>query len=109
MPADAPIACTLTAAEVPERMAQIAALGADALTSAQLTGAHAVLRFQNGAATRERLADIVAAEATCCAFLAMRLDDEDDAVVLTIDGPPETEPVLGDLVAAFESSTGVAP
>ena len=108
MPADVPISCTLTPDELPERMAQIAALGADALISAQVTGRHAVLRFQASAGTRERLATIVAAEAKCCAFLTMRLDVETDAVVLRIDGPEGTAPILRDMVDAFGPTEDLA-
>lgn len=108
MTADVPIACTLTAADVPERLAQIAELGADTLISAEQTGTHAVLLFRSGAATDQRLAVVVAAEATCCAFLTMRLNVEDDSIALTIDGPPEAEPVVRDLVAAFTSDGELA-
>jgi hypothetical protein len=108
MTAGVPIACTLTAAEVPQRMAEIAALGAGSLVSAQITGARAVLRFRARPGTRERLETIVAAEAKCCAFLTMRLDGRGDALVLTIDGPHDAEPVLRDLVAGFGVAADVA-
>lgn len=107
-PTDVPIACTLTSAEIPERMAEIASLGAQALTSAQLTGTRAVLRFRPAAQTRERLAVIVEAESKCCASLTMDLRSEDDALVLTIGGPESAEPVLRDLVGAFGITVEVA-
>jgi hypothetical protein len=43
----------------------------------------------------------VAAEASCCAFLAMGVADEADAVALTIEAPEDAEPVLAELVEGF--------
>jgi cytochrome c-type biogenesis protein len=96
-----PIACTLTAAELPKRMAEMAAVGQASLIALQ-TGEHfAQLRFRREADTAERLAAIVAAESGCCGFLAMRLDDEPGALRLTIEAPEGAEPVLDELVEAF--------
>ena len=105
MSAQPPIACTLTAAEMPARRAQMRALRRD-LVGAEAHGAHAVVRFRPAAATRERLAAVVAAESRCCAFLRMRLSDDAGAAVLTIDGPAGSEPVVGELVAAFSAGHG---
>ncbi|MGZ6697306.1 MAG: hypothetical protein ACXVFL_16910 [Solirubrobacteraceae bacterium] len=99
MTTEPPIACTLTEAEMPARRVEMAALARD-LVSADVQEAHAVLRFRQAAAARERVAAFVAAESRCCAFLHMRLRDDPDALTLTIDGPPDAEPVLGELVAA---------
>ncbi len=96
-----PIACSLTVDEVPDRLAQIAALGEAALQSAEVQGARAVLRFRARPGTREQLEALVAAEAKCCAFLQMDLGDAPGAVVLTIRSEPGGEPVLADLVGAF--------
>jgi hypothetical protein len=115
------IACTLAELEMPARRAQMAVLGRD-LVGAEVQGAHAVLRFgpaagtreaahavlrfRPAAGTRERLAAFVAAESRCCAFLRMQLRDDADALVLTIDGPAGSEPVVGELVAAFTAAQG---
>ena len=107
MPTAVPIACSLTAAELPERMAQIAALGADALAASEVAGSQAVLRFRPRAGTRERLRAVVAAEARCCPFLTMRLDDHVGELVLTIEGPPDAGPVVRDLAAGFGAAPGV--
>jgi hypothetical protein len=50
---------------------------------------------------RARVDVIVAAESECCAFLAMRVSDEPDAIVLTIQAPNDAAPVLAQLVDAF--------
>ena len=99
-----PIACSLTASQLPVRLAEIAALGADALLDAHQHGTRAELRFTPGAAVRERVDAIVAAEARCCAFLAMRVTDAPGAVRLSIDAPAAAEPVLREMLAAFRGA-----
>lgn len=101
MPAELPIACSLTAEELPRRLGEMAALSRAALTGTRTGPGHAELRFARAAGVRERVAAIAAAEARCCAFLAMRVRDEPAAVVLEIDAPPHAELVLAELVAAF--------
>jgi hypothetical protein len=98
-PTDLPIACSLTATELPRRLAEMADLGRAALVSVQRTPSHAELRF--GAEVRERVAAIVAAESRCCGFLTMRVSEEGDRVALAIDAPEGAEPVLDELVGAF--------
>jgi hypothetical protein len=101
MPAELPIACSLSAAELPERLAAIADLGRAALLAARIDPTSAELRFAAGSGVRRRVEAIVAAESQCCAFLAMRVEDEPDAVLLTITAPVGAELVLADLVDAF--------
>jgi hypothetical protein len=96
-----PIACALSATELPARREQMAALGRDALLHARVTAAHAELRFTAEPGVRERVLAFVAAESECCAFLAMRVDTGSDAVVLRIDAPQDAGPVLRELVDAF--------
>lgn len=96
-----PIACSLTGDELSRRLAEIRALGAAALIWAERHEAEAVLRFDPAPDRRAELERIVAAEATCCAFLRFDLRDEPDAVVLTIAAPAGGEPVLRELVDAF--------
>ena len=103
MPAEPPIACSLSAAELPKRLAEIRAVGRSSLLSAESAGLRAVLRFAATPDTRAQLAAIVAAEQECCAFLAMDLRDEADSIALTIDAPADAQPVLDELVAAFRS------
>src|SRR4051812_28952113 len=98
MPSELPIACSLSASELRERLADMSAIGESSLLAADVNGSRAVLRFRPGAG--EQLAAIVAAEARCCPFLNMELDDAPDAVRLTIEAPAGAEPVLHDLVAA---------
>jgi hypothetical protein len=96
---DLPVACTLTAAELPARLAEIAALGRDHLTASEHDGERAILRFDPAA--RERLEAIVAAERQCCAFLDLDVEDGPDGLTLTVAGPPDAAPVVRDLAGAF--------
>jgi hypothetical protein len=105
MASEPPIACSLSATELPIRRAQTAALGRDALTYSSVHGTQAQLRFAAGPGVRERVDAFVAAEGACCAFLTMRVSDAPDTVVLRIDAPDGAELVLGELVASF----GAAP
>lgn len=104
MPAEAPIACSLSAAELPERLAQIADLGRAALVDVHVDSSRAVLRFAAGAEVRGRVRAIVAGESQCCAFLTLRVTDEPDAVVLIIDAPAGAEGALEQFVAAFRGT-----
>jgi hypothetical protein len=101
MPVELPIACSLSAADLPGRLAEMAALGDAALVEAQQDGTHAELRFAAAAGMRERVEAIVAAESQCCAFLTMRVTGEPDTIVLTIDAPEAAELVVRELIDAF--------
>ena len=101
MPTEMPIACSLGASELPERLADMADLGRAALIDAHTEPLHAQLRFAAHVGIRDRIEAIVAAESHCCAFLTLRVTDEPDAVVLTIAAPGGAEMVLAELVDAF--------
>jgi hypothetical protein len=108
MPSELPIACSLNASEFPERLAEMADLGRAALIDARTEPTRAQLRFAAGAGVRARVEAIVAAESQCCAFLTMRVSDEPDTVVLTIDAPEDAQLVLAELVDAFRNEQQVA-
>jgi hypothetical protein len=99
------IACSLSAADLPRRLAQMSAIGRDALLSVSHEGA---MRFRNDDTTRERLEAIVAAESECCSFLSFELAERSGELVLTITAPEGAEPVARDLVAAFAAEARVA-
>jgi len=96
---DLPIACSLGAADLSQRLAEIGALGRDALVGSEIAPGRAVLRFSGG--VHDRVAAIAVAEAQCCPFLELRVTDEPDAVVLEIRAPADAQPVLEELAAAF--------
>ena len=103
-----PIACSLSAGDLNDRLAEIADLGRTALLSAELDGARATLRFAAAPGIRQRLARIVAAESECCAFLTMTVREEGDDLVLKIAAPEGAEVVLEELVEGFRRDGVVA-
>ena len=108
MPAELPIACSLTATELPARLAEITTLGDDALIDVLREPGLAELRFAAADGVRDRIEAIVRAEAQCCAFLNMEVRDEPDLVVLHVTAPAEADPVLSELVDAFRGELRVA-
>ncbi len=100
-----PIVCSLSATELPVRLAEIADLGRTALLDARAEGTHAELLFAGGADVRERVDAIVAAESRCCGFLTMRVKDAPPNVLVTVDAPEGAENVLADLISAFRGQT----
>jgi hypothetical protein len=101
MPEELPIACSLSATELPVRLEEIEALGGDALLGARVDGAHAELRFTAATGVRERVQRLADAESRCCAFLTFAIAEARDEVVLTVDGPADAAGVVGELAAAF--------
>lgn len=95
---ETPIACSLSAEELPKRLREMRDIGRDALRSVDRDGA---MRFRAGRATRDRLEAVIAAESACCAFLSFDLRDDGDDLVLSIAGPSTAEPLARDLVHAF--------
>ncbi|HEX8123098.1 MAG TPA: hypothetical protein VF549_17740 [Solirubrobacteraceae bacterium] len=96
-----PIACSLTAAELPDRLREIASIGRDALLDARVAPGRATLRFAARPGIRDRLDALVAAESACCAFLTFEVREDDAQIVLDIRGPEEGQLVLGELAGAF--------
>ena len=96
-----PIACSLSARDLTDRLDEIAQLGRDALLEAERHGPRATLRFAAVPGVEERLRSIVAAESECCAFLTMTVHEEDGSLVLAIAAPEDAELVLEELVDGF--------
>ncbi len=92
-----PIACTLTEAELPDRIASARALGERALTGLEVGGGRALLRFDGERAEVEAL---VAAERRCCPFLTFEIIRSAGVIELEIASPAGGEPILRGLVAA---------
>jgi hypothetical protein len=101
VPDSLPIACSLSAADLPLRRAAMTALAHDALIEARVAGTRADLRFAAGAGVGGRVRRLVAAERRCCPFLAFAVSDGPDEIRLRIDAPAGADAVLADFVAAF--------
>jgi hypothetical protein len=95
------VACSLGAGELGQRLAAIAALGADSLLARGVEGNRHVLRFRPDASTRRRLEAIVAAEARCCAFLDLSLREHGGELVLSISAPEDAQAFADGLAEVF--------
>jgi hypothetical protein len=89
-----PIACTLSADGMAARMQLIDALAADGLLRRTQTDAGLRVHLRDSPDIEERARQLIAAEASCCAFLTFDLGREADALVLDVSGPPEARPVI---------------
>lgn len=96
-----PIACSLSAGDLQERLNEIAAVGADGLIAHGAEGKRHLLRFRASEQLRQRLEAIVAAEARCCSFLDLSLEERGDELVLAVGAPGEGQQVADALAAAF--------
>jgi hypothetical protein len=101
MTRDTPTTCSLDAAELEQRLAAIAAIGADSLIARSVEGERHLLRFRSNAATRRRLEGIVAAEGKCCSFLDLSLSERGEELVLSIAAPQDAQGLAEGLAAAF--------
>ncbi len=95
------IACSLDAGGMRERLAEIAAVGAASLKRRERSGDRQRLHFDPGPGTRDRLEAIVAAEAACCPFLDVSLEERDGELLLTLAAPAAGADVADALAAAF--------
>jgi hypothetical protein len=96
-----PIACSLTAAELPLRQAEIRALGSVGLVDVTQEDGRAVLHFRPDPQIRERVEAIVAAESECCAFLEFKVEHGAEATVLTVSAPNGGAETVRELAATF--------
>lgn len=96
-----PIACSLGAGEMRQRLDAIAALGAESLVGHERTSEAHVLRFRAGDGTRRELERVLAAEADCCPFLDLELSERNGELILRMGAPEDARPLADGLAAAF--------
>jgi hypothetical protein len=96
---DQPIACSLSAAEYRGRTDDLAALAARSLRSREHTADGERLTFTDSPDTEGELRSVIAAEASCCAFLRMDLGRQADGLVLDIAEPRDARPIIAELFA----------
>lgn len=101
MTTELPIACSLSAPQLPQRLAEMAALGRDALVERRLDRTRVRLWFAGGAEVADRVTRLVAAERECCAFLTLSITETAGEIVLTATAPLGAEAVLAEWAAAF--------
>lgn len=100
-----PIACSLSASDLRQRLDEIAEVGANSLIEHSADGERHLLRFRSDPETRRRLEAIVTAEAQCCSFLDLSLAEEDGELVLSVSAPQDGQPIADELAAAFAGAS----
>ena len=101
MTSQLPIVCSLSAAELPERLAEMRAIGEASFTGAEIDAQRALIRFERRLEIARRLQDVVDKEAECCSFLTMCLTNRPGELELEIVAPDGAESLLEDFVDAF--------
>jgi DNA-binding transcriptional MerR regulator len=81
-----PIACTLDASAIPDRLDDWRSVLARAKTRTSVTGGGVRLEFDAGMAVDD-LARLVAAEQQCCAFFSFTITVDADGVALEVQAP----------------------
>jgi hypothetical protein len=109
MNAEMPVACSLDAGQLEERLTAIREVGARSLTFHAVEGSRHTLRFRGSRKTRRQLEEIVAAEADCCSFLDLSLHDDGGDLVLSIAAPEHAKELGDQLAHSFESDTASSP
>jgi hypothetical protein len=91
-----PIACTLTADDMGDRLAEWHAALARATTREATAGGYR-LRFAPDAVFAGELANLAAREVDCCAFFTFSVTVATDDLALDVLAPPDARPLLDDL------------
>jgi hypothetical protein len=102
VPVTTPIACSLDQAELPDRAAEMARLGAQ-LVAVHAEGRRAELKF---AADRGPIDQFVRDESRCCPFFEFEVSSNDLETTLAVSAPADGEWAVRGLVAGFVSSWG---
>jgi MerR family transcriptional regulator, copper efflux regulator len=93
-----PIVCTLDRGELSERLGAWARL-AERITERHDTETGVRVRFASGI-DAEKIAELIAAEQRCCAFLSFRLAPTDGDIILEVDAPDDARVMLDALFSA---------
>jgi hypothetical protein len=94
-----PIACTLTAGDLRDRLAWIATLNRDALRG--YDHADLTLRLRYNPQAMQQVRELMRQEQACCAFLTFEMHEQTDAVTLTIKAPEAARSMVDALFEAF--------
>lgn len=92
----APIACTISNDEIPERIELIERMRS-AMPGIERTATGLLLHFPDQPAVRTDLAAFAVDEKRCCQFWGFDIVDEAAGVALRWDGPPAAEALLARL------------
>ena len=96
---DEPIACSLNAGDLEERLRRLGELSANALVSRRSIPGGERLLFIDTPDTERALRAAIDAEASCCSFLTMTLERTRTGLVLDVTGPELARPIIAELFA----------
>jgi hypothetical protein len=96
-----PVACSLGAVALEERLRAVAVLGDEALISSEEADGRHLLRFRDAAGVDARLEALVEAEVRCCPFLELELRRQGEQLLLSIGASAEGRATAAELAAAF--------
>ena len=103
----APIACTISDAEIPERVELFERMRS-AVAAVERTPAALVLRFPADPTVRVDLEMLAVDEKRCCQFWGFEITDEPDALVLRWEGPPAAAALVDQLEIYFTSDAPIS-
>jgi hypothetical protein len=103
----APIACTITNAEIPDRVELVGRMRS-AMTSIERTPTGLLLHFPDAPDVRTDLDMFVVDEKRCCQFWGFEVTAVIDSVALRWDGPPAVDRLLDQLQTFFTSDAPVS-
>ena len=101
---DAPIACTLDATSIRDRLEWIRSVQKRALLSHYRDGS--VLHLTFDAAAKHEVRALVRREQRCCAFLRFELAKSEREVRLTVAVPAQASDSVDELLSYFEPAPG---
>jgi hypothetical protein len=91
---DLPIACTLTAEAMTDRLGFIEELARDGLVARESTAAGLRVHLRATVDVERRTRQLIAAESSCCSFLTFALEHVDGELVLDISGPADARTAI---------------
>jgi hypothetical protein len=102
-----PIACTLTAGDLRDRLAWISTLNRDALRG--YDRADLILRLRYAPPAMQHVRNLMRQEQACCAFLTFEIHEQPDEVTLTIKAPERARATIDALFEPFLSTKSPLP
>ena len=103
----APVACTISNAEIPERIELIERIRT-AMTTIERTPTGLLLHFPDQPPVRSDLATFAVGEKQCCLFWGFDVVDEPDGVALRWDGPPTVADLLVQVETFFATDAPIS-
>lgn len=96
------VACSLNGAEFRQRRRLVREALHPHLLRSKRTASRLTLIFPDNEPLRAQLETFVSLERQCCGFLTFTISSEQEAVMLSIEGPPEAEATIEMLAGIIE-------